>query len=176
MCSLEGKVATNLPLCVTAKYIQSTHIAKYWGEQREVDVKEPTTLRFWKRSDLWFYSMILSYLECNWRNIAAFSDFHTWGRIKLTIYIKLQCTHELECFKIHCYAISGTTAVPPNAAATSEIHAYAVSNAVSQSPVKNDKLLRRQDDCFHGSEIYNLERSLCQHQNTILITFSGNIW
>lgn len=47
-------------------------------------------MHFWEKSDLTYV---------NWRNTAAFSNFHTWGRIKLTIYIKLQCTFELESFK-----------------------------------------------------------------------------
>lgn len=94
-CSL---VATDLPLYITAKSMPSTHILNIL----HVCVK-PNHLTLLERKP--------ASLECNWRNIVAFSDFYTGGRIKLTIYMKLQCTHKLESFKIYCYAICGTDPV-----------------------------------------------------------------
>lgn len=82
--------------------------------------------------------------------------------------------HTKECFKILCSAIGGTTAVFPKAVATSEIHGYAASNNLTISSERG-QLVRRQDDCLGGSEIFHLERSLCQDQKTILMTFSDNI-
>lgn len=65
------KVGTNFPLCFTAKYVHT--FLNIVGREG----KKPYHHTLLEKK--------VAYLECVWRNIVAFCDFHTWGKIAFTL-------------------------------------------------------------------------------------------
>lgn len=114
-------------------------------------------------------------LSVNWRNTAAFSDFHTWGRIKLTIYIKLQCTCELECFKfivtqfVELVKYLKCCCCLRNTGVGSVQHRLTVSSEKGQ-------LLRRQDDSEYLRDPDFLGDPVSESMQCIETLFLDPIW